>query len=225
LKQYKKGVMQQLFSCQLRFKDENGNPYPDWEVKRLSDLLSEKIANGETVDKNYYTDEGNYFLIQLDDLFKSAIVLKIDKLCRVNLKQSAKKIKLNDIIINRVSIKPSGVAKVSIVSNLPNDLYTSFESNMFRVRLKSDTINTMFFSYFSLSSFYIKQKLALAKVTNQASLSQGDICFIKTPVPYLEEQQKIATYLSHIDIKIEAVTHQIRQTQTFKKGLLQQMFI
>jgi len=38
LAQYKKGVMQKLFKQEIRFKDENGNDFPDWEVVPLSKL-------------------------------------------------------------------------------------------------------------------------------------------------------------------------------------------
>jgi type I restriction enzyme S subunit len=44
-------------------------------------------------------------------------------------------------------------------------------------------------------------------------------------LPSLEEQHKIMEFIQTIDKKIELVKQQIEYTQTFKKGLLQQMFV
>ena len=41
----------------------------------------------------------------------------------------------------------------------------------------------------------------------------------------IEEQTKIANFLSTIDQKIEVVAQQIEQAKQWKKGLLQQMFV
>lgn len=38
LEQQKRGYMQDIFSLKLRFKDNNGNDYPEWEEKKLEDL-------------------------------------------------------------------------------------------------------------------------------------------------------------------------------------------
>jgi type I restriction enzyme S subunit len=43
--------------------------------------------------------------------------------------------------------------------------------------------------------------------------------------PGCAEQTKIANFLAALDGKIDSVSQQITHTQTFKRGLLQQMFV
>ena len=38
--------MQKIFSRELRFKDENGNSYPDWSIKKIEDIS--KVNKGFT---------------------------------------------------------------------------------------------------------------------------------------------------------------------------------
>ena len=49
--QYKKGMMQKLFSQEIRFKDERGNEYPDWEESRLGPVFSERVERGHVAQE------------------------------------------------------------------------------------------------------------------------------------------------------------------------------
>lgn len=56
LEQYKKGVMQRLFTQRLRFRDTNGNPFPDWEEEKLGDVS--KIRKGEQLNRENMNKSG-----------------------------------------------------------------------------------------------------------------------------------------------------------------------
>ena len=50
LENQKKGLLQQVFNQKLRFKDKNGNNYPNWEREKITDIAS----NLHVVFSNYY---------------------------------------------------------------------------------------------------------------------------------------------------------------------------
>ncbi|WP_323665343.1 restriction endonuclease subunit S [Aliarcobacter butzleri] len=61
--------------------------------------------------------------------------------------------------------------------------------------------------------------------TSQTVLSFNELKNIKMLIPCIEEQNKIANFLSSIDTKIEQTQKQLESSKEFKKALLQQMFV
>ena len=57
LENQKKGLLQQIFSQKLRFKDKNGNNYPNWEKKKIGLICSISTGKSNTQDK---IDNGKY---------------------------------------------------------------------------------------------------------------------------------------------------------------------
>ncbi|WP_417480936.1 restriction endonuclease subunit S [Maricaulis sp.] len=62
LKQFKAGLMQKLFSQELRFKREDGSDYPDWEEKRLGDVCDVDWGN-TSLTKSAYVEGGQYIAV------------------------------------------------------------------------------------------------------------------------------------------------------------------
>jgi type I restriction enzyme S subunit len=91
------------------------------------------------------------------------------------------------------------------------------------LRFDSDIASFMYQQF--LGEDFQKQLLRKKVVGAQPGIYLGDISSIPILVPHADEQTKIADFLSAIDRKIESVATQITETQTFKRGLLQQMFV
>lgn len=193
LENQKKGLLQQIFSQKLRFKDKNGNNYPNWEKKKLGDIL--KICHG----KDYKNEPNKKKLYPV--LGTGGIITYIDNfLCNWKC-----------VLIGR---------KGTI--NKPQYMETPFWS-----------VDTLFYSKPKTKQnpkfqYYLFQNINWIKYdesTGVPSLSASTIENISFVLPCLEEQTKIANFLSAFDRKLDNQKAQLEHWQQIKKGLLQQMFV
>ncbi|MGK0386678.1 MAG: type I restriction enzyme S subunit [Patiriisocius sp.] len=216
LEQYKKGVMQQLFSGQLRFKDENGKDYPDWKPRKMSEVLFEHKLNS--------TGKEEVFSVSVH----KGLVNQVEHLGRVFAAKNTNNYNLvqpDDIVYTKspTGSFPLGIIKQSKIDKnvIVSPLYGIFTPEteglgyMFNVFFESP-INVKNY----LASIIQKGAKNTINITNTTFLSKK----MKLPVSK-EEQNRIGDFLKEIDTKISITKNQITQTQTFKKGLLQQMFV
>ncbi len=217
LEQYKKGVMQQLFSGKLRFKDKNGKLYPKWEEKRLDEVAN--FRRGSFPQPyglaKWFDDINGFPFVQVYDvddnmLLKPNTKTKISKLAA----EQSVFVKFGTLVI---TIQGS----IGRIAKTQYDAYVDRTLLIFQSYKKP--INVDYFKFVVSLLFEIEKTKApggtIKTITKEALSS------FKIMLPSLEEQQKIGNYLSSIDNKIECINKQISQTQTFKKGLLQQMFV
>ena len=221
LEHYKKGVMQQLFSGKLRFKDESGNEYPDWEEKRLGDFKNLVHGDGDWILSENIDAGEKYSIIQLGNIgFGKFINKPMKTLSEKNFKViKGTLIENGDLLINRMV----DVNLNACVFKFTGLYVTSVDVCWIRA---GSNINNVFFSNLILTEKYQKKLLSLSSGSGRVRISKKNF-FDKFyfELPCLEEQQKIANFLSSIDAKIENTKDELEKIQLFKKGLLQQLFV
>jgi len=216
LEQYKKGVMQQLFSGKLRFKDENGKDYADWEEKKLGEVCT-NISYGMNAAATTYDGQNKY--LRITDIDESSDGLNLDKLTSPNgLLEDKFRVKEGDLLFARTG---ASVGKTYLYRNSDGILY--FAGFLIRFRVKGAIPAFVYLQ--TQTSKYNKWIKVMSMRSGQPGINAEEYKIFEISFPCLEEQQKIANFLSSIDAKIESTSQQINQTQSFKKGLLQQLFV
>lgn len=222
LEQYKKGVMQQIFSQKLRFKDENGEDFAEWEEKKLGDLG--ETYNGLTGKSKEDFGQGKPY-IQYKQIFDDSKI-DISRFHFVNVSSSDKqnKVKYGDIFFTVSSETPDEVGISSVLLNEVNELYLN--SFCFGYRPFSlEVLNPFYAQFLFRSELFRKEVVLLAQGSTRYNLSKAGMMKIIINIPSLPEQTKIANFLSAIDDKINHCGKQIEKMEGWKKGLLQQMFV
>jgi type I restriction enzyme S subunit len=217
LEQYKKGVMQQLFSGKLRFKDENGNDYADWEEKKLGDVFY--VVRGNGISKDKLSQDGTSGCILYGELYTKYKEVIFKVISRTDSTEGVLS-SIGDLLIPS-STTTTGIDLANITAL--NEEKILLGGDITILRTKRD-ISNVFFAYY-LTNYKKFEIAAFAQGSTIVHLSYNHFKVLMINFPSKEEQQKIANFLSSIDAKIESANQQIAQTQCFKKGLLQQLFV
>lgn len=219
LELYKKGVMQQIFSQKLRFKDENGKDYPDWKRGRFSKFI--KLYRGSSprpIIRYITTNKDGVNWIKIGDT-KNSNNYRISSVSEKITKEGALKsraVKSGEIILaNSMSFGKSYLLQID------GCIYDGW----FVLREYEKHYEKEFLIQILNSEFLQKQYFILSTGGVVQNISSEIVYSTDLFCPCLEEQQKIASFLSTIDVQIEGVSKKIEQTKMFKKGLLQQMFV
>ncbi len=214
LEQYKKGVMQKIFSQQIRFNNDNGQEYSKWEKKRLGELTF------KTGKKN--KDNAHFPIYSINN--KEGFLPQGDQFEGVDSNNRGYDISLYKVIeentfaynparINVGSIGHSGNLKNVIISSL----YVCFKT-------KQGLEDAYLLQYLKTYHF-IKSVLQNVEGGVRDYLFYENFSNIKISLPCSKEQLKIANFLSVIDDKINCTQKQIEKAEVWKKGLMQQMFV
>jgi type I restriction enzyme S subunit len=214
LEQYKKGVMQKIFSQEIGFKDEDGQEFPKWEKKRLDNVISNFIVPMRDKPKEL---KGDIPWCRIED-FDGKYLVKSKSNQGVN-KETVKRMNLKVYPVNTLLVSCS--ANLGFCSIVKKELVTN--QTFIGLVPNGNAINVEFLFYVMVLS--ARKLNSLSSGTTISYLSREQFEKFNIQIPSQPEQTKIANFLSAIDDKINHTQKQIEKAEVWKKGLMQQMFV
>ena len=201
LEQYKKGVMQKVFSQELRFTDDNGNEFADWEEKKLGEVCA--IKKGKQLNKEELTETGEYPCINGG----------------INLSGYTDKF---NTLENTITISEGGNS-CGYINFFKVKFWSGGHNYSIEINNTEENDNDFLFQLLKYNEAEI---MKLRVGSGLPNIQKKDLVAFSLVLPISkEEQTKTANFLSAIDEKINHCQAQIVNTEVWKKGLLQQMFV
>ncbi len=223
LKDYKKGIMQKIFSRELRFKDDDGRDYPEWEEKKIKEMelyISDGNYGEAYPTSSDMVEEGVPFLrgnninngyLNFNDM-KYITPEKHSELLSGHIKSE-------DIIITvRGDIGKVGFATCEYEG-------ANMNAQLALIRVKCKKIDARYLHQYMNTAEFYKEVLKRQTGTALKQLPIGKLKDISLKLPNIEEQRKISLILCGLDSKLEKEQEKLDSLNKYKKGLLQQMFV
>ena len=221
LNKYKKGVMQQIFSQELRFKDKDSQDFPEWGERVLGDLFS--ITSSKRVFQNEWTKSGIPFyrareVVKLSEngFVDNELFISTEMYNEYKTKYGVPQ--ENDLLV-------TGVGTIGILYVVKADERFYFKDGNIIWLKTLNIVNSQFVSQLFKSPIIKKQIDDNASITTVGTYTIDSAKKTVIPFPCLKEQAKIANFLTAIDDKITITKAQLDAAKQYKQGLLQQMFV
>lgn len=224
LEQYKKWVMQKIFAREIRFKDENGEEYGEWEEKTLGDVGEFRTSS---IDKKTVAWEKEVYLVNYMNVYRHEEITNTSKnnLTVVTARDSqieSSNLRRWDILFTPSSETPDDIWHSVVIFEDLDDTVYSYHVMRFRPKIE---IDLLYSHYFCNIPSVLKQLTKFATGSTRFTISVDNFSKIVISLPKKNEQQKIASFLSEIDKKIQVMITEIESVEKWKKGLLQSMFV
>ena len=216
LEEQKKGYMQKIFSQQLRFKDEHSYDYPDWKRTKLINIVTPlKGQDNNITNLPVLTISASRGWLNQKERFSQVIA--------GNSLKNYTQVKKNDLSYNKGNSK---VAKYGIVFRLKNE---ALVPNVYKSFRPNENIDSIFIEKYFHNKTLDKQLrtriTSTARTDGLLNISDQDFYDLKLYIPILQEQTKIADFLSELDKLIKKQSDKVELLKDRKKGFLQKMFV
>ena len=206
-----------ILKCpEIRFKNDDGNNYPNWEDKKLDNVF--KFYKGKGISKIELSEEGIPCIIYGELYTKYREVIGVVK-SKTNIKKELLFMsEIGDILIPSSGETQKDIATASTV--MEKNVALGGDINILRSK---ETINSPYVSY------YLKhiKNIEISKLSQGNSvvhLYSKQLSNLKIEIPHLEEQQKIGDFFMLLDKRIEQQEQKIALLKDYKKAMMQKIF-
>jgi type I restriction enzyme S subunit len=209
LESYKTGITQLLFTRKIRFKDSNNLNFKNWDKFKLGKIIEEYKENSVIENQHPVLTSSNKGLVLQTDYYDNNRITEKSNLG------------FNIIPSSYITYRSRSDNK-RFTFNVNDFDFKGLISTYYPVFKLIEGSNKFLIEYLNYNWKYIG---IYGVGTSQAVLSFNTLKTIEINIPCIEEQTKIANFLSNLDEKINRTENQIQETIQYRKGLLQKMFI
>jgi type I restriction enzyme, S subunit len=215
---YKKGIIQKIFSQEIRFEDEDGNEFPDWEEKKLGEVG--EFKRGKGISKSDIESDGKNKCVRYGEIYTeyNEVIQAIKSRTNIEKDQSVLSFK-NDVLIPSSGETPIDIATASCITE--SNIILGGDLNIIRPKQRYSGV----YLAYIISNCEKRRVARMAQGNSVVHLYNSHLKNLWINIPTLPEQQTIVDFLSSIDELIQSKQTQINKAKEWKKGLMQQLYI